>query len=162
MIGIIFLSIYSISLIFSLELPNFSDILTVLSINLGFYLTALSVIYKSNFSQKLAQEIDKERKHNSKLKVLTNYFSFSVKNVILDILSILFFQIIDEKTVELLEMQKYGSGNELTEKILFILSACQKFLSPLILALTVINFLLVFLIFRIFLNSFILEARSGE
>ena len=123
-----------------IEKSTVQSIITFLSIIFGFYMTSLSVLYRSNYSKDLFKQIDSSLKNQRKIHTLIAYFKNASYCLLLSILIFLLVKII-----------KYNESI-LLENI---------WMQSLVLSLLSINILFIFLLFKVFIKGFIIESSKG-
>lgn len=77
---LLFLFPYIFFIVLDMDISGlYSNVLTIVSILLGFYMAALSTMYGKQHIKNLYCQIDQNKKTNTKLHTLINYFKWSVK-----------------------------------------------------------------------------------
>jgi len=119
------------------------NFITFLSITFGFYMTSLSVLYNSKYIKKLYDEIDSKKPTQRKIHTLKSYFKNSAYWTLFSIAFIM--------TCSL-----FSSINQ--NNILDLYT----FFEALIIMIISLNFIFMFLLFRIFLDGLIYEAMPNK
>ena len=141
-ISLLFIIVFSLIRIFpiiQLKEETIHSIITFLSITFGFYMTSLSVLYRSNYSKELFKKIDLKKKTQRKAHTLIAYFKSASYCSLISIL------------VFLLSMSIELNGNSVLKNI-WVKSALFSLLS--------INVMFIFLLFKIFTVGFIHESSK--
>lgn len=78
-ISTIFVVLFMLFFLLEINVYEATDsIITIVSILLGFYMTAISTIYGKKFIHDMAIKVDKKLVNKTELKILINYFQNSV------------------------------------------------------------------------------------
>lgn len=152
----IFLACCGLSLYkgFKLESDFTTNLITFFSIVFGFYLTALSILYGSNFTKRLGEEEDPLKSTQTKLHTLIAYFQVSSFTSISSIVVLLVSNLLGvtkvqtQPPIQCFDVLK----NPLCTQDLFIAAS---------LGLAAINIFFMVLLFKIFFNAFIEEGGSN-
>ena len=153
---IVFLFVFFSSLYFNLTLNTefVSNLITFFSIIFGFYLTALSILFSSNFIKRLGNEEDPKITKQTKLQTLIAYFQWSVFTSILSIIILLIsnlFGFADKDYISSYCITIYDLSFDL-----------QNFITSLSLGLAIMNVIFMILLITIFFNAFIEESNSSH
>jgi hypothetical protein len=76
------------------------NLITLFSINIGFYMTSISIMYGSEYSKKLYNEDDPKNKGNTKLHTLKNYYSISLSWSLGCIVFLLIYMLLTNKITD--------------------------------------------------------------
>lgn len=125
---------------FSISESLMQNFVTFLSITFGFYMTSISVLYNSKYLKKLHDEIDAEKPIQRKIHTLQIYFTNSALWSLFSIGTLIFYS--------------------LTVKVDKGILSINPFFEDLLLLIVMVNFILMVLLFKIFMNGFIEEAKS--
>lgn len=120
--------------------PIVSNIITFLSITFGFYMTSLSVLYSSKYLEQLYSTIDKKKPNQRKVHTLTSYFKYSAYWNIFSIFLLIVLSLI------------FGFQKEILD--------VNRLITSFIIAVVLVNFVFLFLLFQVFVNGLIEEAKS--
>lgn len=116
------------------------NFITFLSITFGFYMTSLSVLYNSKYIKKLHDEIDPQKPTQRKIHTLKNYFKNSAYWSLFSIGLLMSYSLITK-----------------VENSTLVLNA---FLESLLVAVVFVNFVFMFLLFRVFINGLVEESSK--
>ncbi len=130
-----------------------SNLITFFSIVFGFYLTGVSILFGSNFSKRLRQEEDSRKNTQTKLHTLKSYFSFSS---LISLLSIIILLIISLMGMTTDHQQKIALD---CVSINGLPICWNQLFTALSLGLAVVNIMFMYLLFKVFFNAFLEEAR---
>ena len=154
MAGAVFFTVVIVSCITGLRLTeNFTGhLITFFSILFGFFLTAASVLFGTNFSKRLNDEVDPLKLTRTKLNTLVVYFNFS--------LFISLLSIILPLLISLLDMTVNTQSSPIAEcSYLWKDFLCwSQFLAGISLGLAATNMMIMFLLFQVFFNGLVEEA----
>lgn len=125
---------------FSISESLMQNFVTFLSITFGFYMTSISVLYNSKYLKKLHDEIDAEKPTQRKIHTLQIYFTNSALWSLFSIGTLMLYS--------------------LTVKVDKGILSINPFFEDLLLLIVMVNFILMVLLFKIFMNGFIEEAKS--
>src|SRR3989339_683078 len=109
------------------------NFITFLSITFGFYMTSLSVLYNSKYIKKLYDEIDPRKPTQRKIHTLKNYFKNSAYWSLFSIGLLMSYSLITK-----------------VENSTLVLNA---FLESILVAVVFVNFVFMFLLFKVFING---------
>lgn len=123
-------------------------ILTMTSIILGFYITAISTFYGKNYMFRLSKEIDPINKTKTKLYVLICYFKTSV----FFSLTVIVFTILNSMLSEKLNNQHFSA----------VYSIIIKLLNPIIVGMVILNIIMMWLLFKNFIYGLKNEADESS
>lgn len=158
MAGFIFALFFIISISIGFRFPERSigDLVTFFSIVFGFYLTAMSILYGSNFTKRLYKEEDPKKKTQTKLHTLTAYFKISSFASICSIVLLLI--------AGMLELTKADSAQQPSCNALFSLGkfgVCWvDIFTSIAVGMLATNIFFMTLLFKIFFDAFVEEGRS--
>lgn len=100
-------------------------IITCFSVIFGFYLTAISTLFGSQFTQRLKNEPDKIIKTQTKLQTLIKYFRLTSFILIIGIIFLIsIFPVIEDSNVEILKVKMLISSIAYGLMSISILSIC--------------------------------------
>lgn len=116
------------------------NFITFLSITFGFYMTSLSVLYNSKYIKKLYDEIDPRKPTQRKIHTLKNYFKNSAYWSLFSIGLLMSYSLITK-----------------VENSTLVLNA---FLESLLVAVVFVNFVFMFLLFKVFINGLVEESTK--
>lgn len=132
--GILFLIDISIS---ESLIQNF---ITFLSITFGFYMTSLSILYNSKYIKRLYEEIDPKKPTQRKIHTLKSYFKYSAYWSLFSIGALMIYSLLTKVQSNILVL------NSFYESILV--------------SVVFVNFIFIFLLFKVFVNGLIEEAKN--
>lgn len=132
--GILFLIDISIS---ESLMQNF---ITFLSITFGFYMTSLSILYNSKYIKRLYDEIDPKKPTQRKIHTLKSYFNSSAYWSLFSIGMLMIYSLLTNVQSNILIL------NSFYESILV--------------SVVFVNFIFIFLLFKVFVNGLIEEAKN--
>ncbi len=140
-IGILIFS--SVYFLFDINISEsmIQNFITFLSITFGFYMTSLSVLYNSKYIKKLYDEIDSKKPTQRKIHTLKAYFQNSAYWTLFSIAFIMICSLFSSI-----------SSNNILDFYTFI--------EALIVMVISLNFIFMFLLFKVFLDGLIHEAIS--
>jgi len=130
-----------------------SNLITFFSIVFGFYFTGVSILFGSNFSKRLRQDEDIRKKTQTKLHTLRAYFNFSSFTALSSIIVLLIISLMG-MTVD--------SQHKIAMDCVSVcgLSICwDQLFTTMSLGLAAVNVMFMCLLFKIFFNAFLEEAR---
>jgi len=116
------------------------NFITFLSITFGFYMTSLSVLYNSKYIKKLYDEIDPRKPTQRKIHTLKNYFKNSAYWSLFSIGLLMSYSLITK-----------------VENSTLVLNA---FLESILVAVVFVNFVFMFLLFKVFINGLVEESTK--
>ncbi len=116
------------------------NFITFLSITFGFYMTSLSVLYNSKYIKQLYDEIDPIKPTQRKIHTLKNYFKNSAYWSLFSIGLLMIYSLIT-----------------VVEKNILIINP---FFESILVSVVFINFIFMFLLFKVFLNGLITESNK--
>lgn len=116
------------------------NFITFLSITFGFYMTSLSVLYNSKYIKKLYDEIDQKKPIQRKIHTLKNYFKNSAYWSLFSIGLLMAYSLIAK-----------------VENSTLVLNT---FFESLLVSVVFINFIFMFLLFKVFINGLINESAK--
>lgn len=116
------------------------NFITFLSITFGFYMTSLSVLYNSKYIKKLYDEIDPKKPTQRKIHTLKNYFKNSAYWSLFSIGLLMTYSLIARM-----------ENNALSLNIFF---------ESLLVSIIFVNFIFLFLLFKVFINGLINESAK--
>lgn len=144
---IIYLSLVSISIFgicffidVSISESLMQNFITFLSITFGFYMTSLSVLYNSKYIKKLYEEIDPKKPTQRKIHTLENYYKSSAYWSLFSIAVLIVYS--------------------LTTKIQNNILVLDSFFESILVSIVFINFIFMFLLFKVFVNGLIEEVAK--
>lgn len=118
------------------------NFITFLSITFGFYMTSLSVLYNSQYIKTLYDEIDPRKPKQRKIHTLKSYFKNSAYWSLFSIGLLIVYSLMTK-----------------VEKNILILTPI---LESILVSIVFINFIFMFLLFKVFLNGLIGEALNSK
>jgi hypothetical protein len=116
------------------------NFITFLSITFGFYMTSLSVLYNSKYIKKLYDEIDPKKPAQRKIHTLKNYFRDSAYWSLFSIGLLIIYS--------------------LTTKVESSTLLLNSFFESLLVSVVFVNFIFMFLLFKVFINGLIDESAK--
>ncbi len=116
------------------------NFITFLSITFGFYMTSLSVLYNSKYIKKLYDEIDPKKPTQRKIHTLKNYFRDSAYWSLFSIGLLIIYS--------------------LTTKVESSTLLLNSFFESLLVSVVFVNFIFMFLLFKVFINGLIDESAK--
>lgn len=122
-----------------------NSIMTVLSIIMGFNVTAISTLYSKKFICILHRRIDKDLPGQTQLQTLKNYFALNSNMTLVTIVYLILYQLIITKC----------------HFIVLTYLDVEMFLSSLILPLVLINISFIMLLSKVILKGLIYEAEEN-
>lgn len=114
------------------------NFITFLSITFGFYMTSLSVLYNSKYIKKLYDEIDPKKPTQRKIHTLKSYFKNSAYWSLFSIGLLMIYSLIS--------------------KVVGSVLILNTFMESILVSVVFVNFIFMFLLFRVFINGLIEEA----
>jgi len=140
-IGIIFSIFFILSFLINIKITEsaMQNFITFLSIVFGFYMTSLSVLYNSKYIKNMYQEIDPKKPTQRKITTLIQYFKHSAYLTVFTIFLLMITSLIVN----------------IDNNILIINPIFQSFLISIVFS----NFIFIILLFKVFINSLIKEAK---
>lgn len=114
------------------------NFITFLSISFGFYMTSLSVLYNSKYIKKLYDEIDLKKPTQRKIHTLKSYFKNSAYWSLFSIGLLMIYSLIG--------------------KVVGSVLILNTFMESILVSVVFVNFIFMFLLFRVFINGLIEEA----
>ena len=153
---LLFLACFSLSLYkeFNLQSDLIANLITFFSIVFGFYLTALSMLYGSNFTKRLGNEQDPLKSTQTKFHTLIAYFQISSFTSISSIVILLISNLLG------LYKEPTKPATQCFDILDYSLCAQDLFIAT-SLGLAAINIFFMVLLFKIFFNAFIEEGDSN-
>ena len=76
-----------------------SNLITFLSITVGFIITSISILFSSNTIKNFYNEVDKEKNTITKLHRLKNYYNFAVLTAIISVVIALLLSLFEKQIV---------------------------------------------------------------
>lgn len=144
--------------VFNIQLRDetVQSIITFLSITFGFYMTSLSVLYRSNYSRKLFKRIDPKKQSQREIHTLAKYFKYASYCSIISILLFISLATIElnENILSFFQSLRIKFNRGILIKNIWIKSSLFSLLS--------INIIFAFLLLKIFINGFFYEASEEE
>lgn len=138
---VIFIFLFIICFTFKIDMLGVIDsIITILSILIGFYMTAIATMYGKRFIRDMSKRQDKRLRNKTELKVMINYFYTSIIFNIVTILMSLIVKIINIYT------------NDIMNFIVIIVSSC-------VAGFLIISIYLMFRLLKLFMNGLYTEAK---
>jgi len=116
------------------------NFITFLSITFGFYMTSLSVLYNSKYIKKLYDEIDPKKPTQRKIHTLKNYFRDSAYWSLFSIGLLIIYSLMAK-----------------VENNTLVLN---NFFENLLVSIVFVNFIFMFLLFKVFINGLIDESAK--
>jgi hypothetical protein len=116
------------------------NFITFLSITFGFYMTSLSVLYNSKYIKKLYDEIDLIKPTQRKIHTLKSYFKASAYWSLFSIGLLMIYSLITKVEHNNLDLNAFFEG--------------------ILVSVVFINFVFMFLLFRVFVNGLIEESMK--
>ncbi len=145
------ISIFSFWSKFQINGESVNNLITFFSIVFGFYLTTFSLLYGSKICTRFSNEEDPLIKTQTKLHTLKKYFQASFIISISSTTTLVIISLLnwtsESKDVTKLFFYIYGFSLRISD---FIISLC--------LGLSAVNIVLICIILKIFLNSFVEES----
>lgn len=134
--------IFGISFLIDISISEslMQNFITFLSITFGFYMTSLSVLYNSKYIKKLYYEIDPIKPTQRKIHTLKSYFKASAYWSLLSIGLLMIYSLITKVEHSNLDMNAFFEG--------------------ILVSVVFINFVFMFLLFRVFINGLIEESMK--
>ncbi|MCD4757610.1 MAG: hypothetical protein K8R39_05025 [Arcobacteraceae bacterium] len=144
LIYIVFIAIGLFGILFFIDISIteslMQNFITFLSITFGFYMTSLSVLYNSKYIKKLYDEIDPKKPTQRKIHTLKNYFKNSAYWSLFSIGLLILCS--------------------LTTKVQNTNLLLNSFFESFLVAVVFINFVFMFLLFKVFINGLIDESKK--
>jgi len=140
-LAIVIICIFNYVVNISISESLIQNFITFLSITFGFYMTSLSVLYNSKYIKKLYLEIDKIKPTQRKIHTLKTYFTNSAFWSLFSIFILMIYSLVVKVDKNILVM------NQFFETILIIT--------------VFINFVFIFLLFKVFVNGLIEEGKNN-
>jgi hypothetical protein len=141
---LVFIAISIFGLLFFIDISIteslMQNFITFLSITFGFYMTSLSVLYNSKYIKKLYDEIDPRKPTQRKIHTLKNYFKNSAYWSLFSIGLLMSYSLITK-----------------VENSTLVLNT---FLESLLVAVVFVNFVFMFLLFKVFINGLVEESTK--
>lgn len=134
---------YLLKLVYDTALLN--SIITVLSIIMGFNITAVSTLYSRKFIVNLHKKIDIEIPGQTQLQTLKRYFAISSKTTLATIMYLILYQLLIKKC----------------QYILLSLLDVELLCTSLILPLVTLNICIIVFLLKVFLKGLIYEAEDN-
>lgn len=119
-----------------------SDILTIVSITLGFYIAALTTMTGQSYLKKMNQRIDSQKKTNTELYTVLTYYRYSIVISIITIFTTMGYKF----------LYSVGRCGAVYYWLLRIVSAT-------IIPLVVISFIFLWWLFKLFINFIMYETK---
>ena len=156
----VFLFVLSFFLQVRLNESVISSLITVFSIVFGFYMTSISVLYGTGYIKKLYKKTDPQKKEQTELHTLQEYFSKSCHWSLLSIFVLLIFLLIAHEDIhkELIWTEGIWSFNVLGRYSIAYNSI--NFWTSVVLAIVGTNFYFLILILHVSLKGFLEEAKK--
>ena len=132
------------------------NILTIVSIILGFYIAALSTVCGTKYSKKMANQVDNRFNTKTQLQTLLDYFSISIKIGIMTIFSVIAIMLCQSKLIYICQTEPQDKP----ELIQMVFNTIIRFSSPVAISLLICNFICMWLIFKTFKNAIKFEAQD--
>ncbi len=154
----IFFAVFIASYATGLQLTNdfTNHLITFFSIVFGFFFTALSVLFGTDFTKRLRKKEDPIKRTQTKLHTLAVYFNFSLLISLSSICLLLLISLMGLTVDEQFNVMKKCF-------YLWKIPLCwSRLLTGISLGLAVMNIMFMYLLFKVFFNGFIEESVESK